>query len=166
MTVHTDINLATFAANARYYASADLLDTLGEVARTPALALVVDVSAMKLDRVIVTALEALAHTDVLPVIVGDRFERLRWARPALERTWFVDRTVGWTAIVADIRANLTEPRIVAFTDQLAARAVLSDRDRLFPTSGGPHMLSLRVALWCIVRERSKLTSGARPARSA
>jgi hypothetical protein len=168
MHTHAQIDLSGFAANARYYASADLLATLAEVARVRDLALIVDVGAMKLDRVIATALDALAQADVVPVVIGDVSERVRWARSALGRTWFVDRRRGWAAVVANIRASFAEPCIVAFSDQIAARTVLSDRDRLILTEGHPHMTgrgvavssgaSLRVALWCLVRERLSLRS--------
>lgn len=159
-------HLAGFAANARFYAPEAVVETLRAAARSRDLAVMIDVEATALDRVIVTALEALSHAGVLVVMVGDGDEhRPTWAKHALRRTWSLDKRLGWAAVAAQVRARFIDPCVVAVTDQPVVRMVLSDRDRLILTSTPGHITgagiavsctaSLRAALWWLVHARSR-----------
>lgn len=160
-------HFAGFASNARFYAPEVVCETLQAVARSRDLALLVDVEATKLDRVIVTALEALSHANVLVAIVGDGSEhRPLWATHALRKTWSLDKRLGWAVVTAQVRARFIDPCLVAVTDQPTVRTVLSDRDGLILTTAPGHLVgagvavsstaSLRAALWWLVHARSRI----------
>lgn len=160
-------HLAGFAANARFYAPEVVLETLQAVAHSRDLALIVDVETTDLDHVIVTALEALSHANVLVALVGDGAEhRPLWAMQSLRKAWSLDKRLGWPVVTAQVRARFIDPCLVAVTDQPTVRTVLSDRDGLILTTAPGHLVgagvavssaaSLRAALWWLVHARSRV----------
>ena len=158
-----------FRANARFYAPAQVIALLREIARVPALALVVDVDALersaaaKVDRVMTLALDALSHADVQIVLLS-RHDRARagWLHRGIPRSWSCTND---GAALANLRERLPDVRVIAISDDPELLRALVDRDRGIALGGeelaaaniaATDDASLRAALWWLVDVRSRV----------